>query len=608
MAKRVTGRASAAALLLLVPLSQPAAAAAAAGASAQLAALVAEFWQDDLRMRPFNATSLGDPRYNGSFPNFIGPQYLGELKAQDERYLARAKQIDPKQLTAEERLTWEVFVRARAVALAGFQFPNELLPVNQFQGQPQELALFGSGRGPQPFRSVKDYDDWVQRARGFPVWADQAIVNMRTGVQRGIVLPRPLVERAIPQLESLAKGPPEASVFWGPLRQWPDAVPVADRERLTGALRSAIERDLLPSYQRLLTYVRDEYLPHARETVAFTALPNGKAWYAWQIERQTTTRLSADEIHAIGLHEVERIGAEMDRLIADSGYRPPPGTGTEPAAVRRAYIESLRVDPRFYFTNADDLLAGFRALKGDITANLPRQFDIFPRADFEIRPVEAFRAASAAGGSYQRASPDGTRPGIFYVNTYDLKSQPKFMMEALFLHEALPGHHFQIAIQQEQTQLPEFRRYGNYTAYAEGWGLYAETLGSELGQYKDPYSRFGGLSSEMFRAVRLVVDTGMHAKGWTRERALEYMLANTTEGETAARAEIDRYLAVPAQALCYKLGQLKIQELQNRARARLGDRFDVRAFHRQILIDGPLPLEVLDSKIERWIAAQSAAR
>jgi uncharacterized protein (DUF885 family) len=607
MAKRVARRLLEAALLLLVPLSQPAAA-AAAGASAQLAALVAEFWQDDLRMRPFNATSLGDPRYNGSFPNFIGLQYLSELKAQEERYLARARQIDPKQLTPEDRLTWEVFVRARAVALEGFQFPNELLPVNQFQGQPQELALFGSGRGPQPFRTVKDYDDWAQRTRGFPVWAEQAIANMRAGVERGIVLPRPLVERAIPQLESLAKGPPEASVFWGPVRQWPDTVPVAERERLAAALRAAIERDLLPGYQRLLTYVRDEYLPHARESVAFTALPNGQAWYAWQIERQTTTRLSADEIHAIGLREVGRIGAQMDRLIADSGYRPPPGTGTEPTAIRRAYIESLRVDPRFYYASADELLAGFRALKGEITGALPRQFDIFPRADFEIRPVEAFRAASAARGSYQRASPDGLRPGVFYANTYDLKSQPKFMMQALFLHEALPGHHFQIAIQQEQTQLPEFRRYSTYTAYTEGWGLYAETIGSELGQYKDPYSLLGGLSSEMLRAVRLVVDTGMHAKGWTRERALEYMLANTTEGETAARTEIDRYLAVPGQALCYKLGQLKIQELKDRARAKLGERFDVRAFHRQVLIGGSLPLDVLDAKLDRWITAQSAAR
>ena len=594
-----------AALITLVSLGQPATA-ATAGASAQLAALVAEFWQDDLRMRPFTATALGDPRYNGSFPNMIGPQYLKELKEQNARYLARAQQIDRKQLSPEEQVTWQVFVEARTVALEGFKFPNELLPVNQFGGAPQELALYGSGRGPQPFRSVKNYEDWVQRAHGFPAWVDQAIANMRAGVQRGVVLPRPLVQRTIPQLEALAKGPPDASVFWGPVREWPEAVPVAERERLTAALRSAIERDVLPSYQKLLAYVRDEYLPHARESVGYSALPDGAAWYAWQIERQTTTHLSPDEIHAIGLREVERIGAEMNRLIADSGFKPPAGTGTDPAAIRRAYVETLRVDPKFYYTNADELLAGFRALKGSITAALPRQFDIFPRADFEIRPVEAFRAASAAGGSYQRASPDGSRPGIFYVNTYDLKSQPKFMMEALFLHEALPGHHFQIAIQQEQTQLPDFRRFNFYPAYSEGWGLYAETIGSDIGEYQDPYSRFGGLSSEMFRAVRLVVDTGMNAKGWSRERALEYMLANTTEGDTAARAEIDRYLAMPGQALCYKLGQLKIQELKDRARARLGDRFDVRAFHRQILIDGALPLDVLDAKLDRWIATQSA--
>jgi uncharacterized protein (DUF885 family) len=577
-----------------------------AGPSAALTQLFAAYWQDNLRLRPFLATQLGDPRYNDQFPNALSPAYKAKLRAFNERYLERARRIDAAGLAPADRLSLEVFLNAREVELAGFRFPTELQPVNQFQSLVQTFPQLGSGQSVQPFKTVKDYEDWLRRVRGLPVWTDQAIANMRLGMRRGVVLPRPLVERMIPQLETLSRDKPEDSVFYGPAKQFPETIPAAERERLTGALREAIATRIVPSYQRLLRFAREEYLPHARDSIAMSALPDGRAWYEWQIRQLTTTQLSPERIHELGLEEVARIGAQMDAIIHEVGFQPPAGGDGSATTVRHAFFESLRADPRFYYTTENELLEGFRAMKSEVAAQIPKLFDIAPRADFEIRPVEAFRAASAAGGSYQRASPDGSRPGIFYANTYDLKSQPKFAMESLFLHEAIPGHHFQVAIQQEQAGLPEFRRYGSYTAYVEGWALYAESLGSELGRYQDPYSRFGALSSEIFRAVRLVVDTGMHAKGWSRQQALDYMLANSAESESQASTEIDRYIAWPAQALCYKLGELKIDELKSRARRALGERFDVRAFHHEILIDGALPLEVLDTKIDRWIAAQAA--
>ncbi len=351
-----------------------------------------------------------------------------------------------------------------------------------------------------------------------------------------------------------------------------------------------------PALTRLHDFVKNEYLPRTRDTVAFTALPMGKDWYAYKVKEQTTTNLTPDQIHQIGLDEVKRIGAEIDRVARELGFQ----------GDRRAFFDSLRADPRFYYASEDELLEGYRALKSQVRARLPELFDVKPRADFEIRPVESFRAQAQASASYQPASPDGSRPGIFYVNTYDLKSRPKYSMQAIYLHEAEPGHHYQISIQQELKDLPKFRRFGGYTAFAEGWGLYAESLGRELGMYADPYDYVGALSAEIWRAIRLVTDTGMHAKGWTRQQAIDYMLANTAVGATDAAAEIDRYIAWPGQALAYKLGELKIRELKARAQRQLGERFDVKAFHRQVLADGALPLGVLEIKIREWIAAERA--
>jgi uncharacterized protein (DUF885 family) len=573
--------------------------------SRALAALVEEYWQSRLELNPMIATGLGEHRWDDVLPITISPEHRKKVLASEQHFLKRARAIDSARLEGQDRLTWDIFVRGREQEIEGFRYPSHLMPVDQFNGMPQTLAQFGSGTGIQPFATVQDHERWLKRAGAFPVWVDQAIANMRAGMQQGVVLPRPLVERLLPQLDQLAPAELEQSVFWKPVTAMPAAFPAEDRARLTAAYRVLIEERLNPAYRRLAAFLRDEYLPKARDTIAMTALPDGRDWYAYRVHQMTTTDYTPERIHEIGLSEVARIGAEMDRVIAKVGYRPPADAKT-PAEVRKAFIESIRKDPRFYFATDAQLLDGYRALKSGVLANTPKLFATVPKADFEIRAVEPFRAASSANGSYQRASPDGKRPGIFYANTYDLKSRPKYLMQPLFLHEAIPGHHYQIALAQEVGTLPSFRRFGGYTAFSEGWALYAESLGPELGLYTDPYDRFGSLSSEIFRAVRLVVDTGMHVKGWSREQALEYMLANSAYGETGGRAEIDRYLAMPGQALAYKIGELKISELKKRAQQELGPRFDVRDFHREVLVDGALPLDVLEAKIVRWIDATKA--
>jgi uncharacterized protein (DUF885 family) len=587
-------------LVTLLALGAGAAALAAGpppSPAAALHELVEGYWQQYLALRPLQATFLSDHRYDAQLPNSLSTAHLAREYELEKRSLAGLATIDARALAGQDLLSYAVFKRGRELELEGYRYQAELLPVNQFGGLPQTFAQLGSGAGAQPFATTRDYQNWLQRVDGFVVWIDQAIVNMRRGSARGYVQPRSVVERLLPQLAQLIAADPGKSLFMKPVAEFPPGVPAADRPRLTAAFREAVIGKINPAYQRLHDFARDEYLPRARASVAWSDLPLGRDWYAFRVKVATTTALTPDEIHRIGLAEVQRIGAEMDRVIAELGFK----------GDRRTFYDALRTDPRFYFDREEDLLAAYGALKARVRARLPEQFDLAPGAEFEIRAVEPFRAAAQATASYQPPAPDGSRPGILYVNTYDLKSRPKYGIENVYLHEAEPGHHFQIAIQQELGGLPSFRRFGGYGAYSEGWGLYAESLGRELGLYTDPYSYFGALSGEIWRAIRLVVDTGMHAKGWSRQQALDYLLANSAVGATDAAAEIDRYIAVPAQALTYKIGELKIRELKARAQRELGARYDVRAFHRAILADGALPLDVLDAKVGRWIAAQQAA-
>jgi len=567
----------------------------AADAGQQLHALFERYFEDMLRLNPVMATFIGDHRYDDQLPNTIGPAYRAEARALNERYLAEVKAIDPAALSPADRISYDIFRRERERERAAERFPGYLLPINQAGSLITFMPSLGSGKNAQPFNTVEDYERWLKRLDGMVAWMDQAIANMREGIRKGVVQPRPVMEKVLPQLEAMIVAQPEESLFFAPVRAFPEAIGAADRDRLTAAYTAAIRDKVTPAYVRLRDFVRDEYLPRTRDTVAWSALPDGQAWYAFYAQEHTTTTMTAEEIHQLGLSEVKRILGEMDQVRQTVGFE----------GELHAFFTFLETDPQFYFTDGADLLQGYRELKLRIDAALPKLFSVFPKADYEVREVEAFRARSAAGASYQQPSADGSRPGIFYVNTFNLKAQPKFGMETLSLHEASPGHHFQTTIQQELEGLPRFRRFGgDYTAYTEGWALYAEYLGKELGMFTDPYQWFGRLNDEQLRAMRLVVDTGLHAKGWTREQAIQFMLDNSTLAESDVVSEVERYIAWPGQALGYKVGDLRIQALRKKAEAALGPKFDVRDFHREVLSDGAVPMDVLEAKIDRWIAAR----
>ncbi|HTG77099.1 MAG TPA: DUF885 family protein, partial [Steroidobacteraceae bacterium] len=445
--------------------------------SQRLHALVDEYFEQQLELNPLLATSIGDPRYNDRFEVSIAPEWRARAERVERDALARLATLDRSRLTGQDLLSYDVFKSARELEIEGYRFPDHLLPLNQFYSTPNSFAMMGSGKGIHPFRTVKDYEDFLKRLDGFVAWTDQAIANMREGVTKGYTLPRVLTERILPQLEAHVVAAPEDSIYYGPVRDIPTGFAAVDRERLTADYRAAITGKVIPSYRKLLGYMRDEYLPKCRTTVGLDALPDGAAWYAYNVRTITTTDYTPAQIHAIGLAEVERIHGEMREVMRKVGFK----------GDLKAFSEYMQKDPRFFFGDREKLIAGYVDIKRRVAPALPKLFERIPTADYEVRAVEAFREKSAAGGSYQAASEDGSRPGVFYANTYDLKARPMWAMEALSLHEANPGHHFQISLQREQKDLPKFRRFSSYTAYSEGWGLYAESLGRELGLYEDPY-------------------------------------------------------------------------------------------------------------------------
>ncbi|MGH8496276.1 MAG: DUF885 domain-containing protein [Gammaproteobacteria bacterium] len=562
--------------------------------AARLDTLYAQYWEEFLELNPVAATFQGDPRYNDRLPNFLSEDYRQKTHDFNTRWLEKVESIGPEGLEGQDLISYQIFVRDAKQELAAEEFPDWLLPIDQFRNLAGLTAQFGSGTSAQPFKTVDDYADWRKRASRIPVVFDQAIANMKEGVEAGVVQPETLMGNVVSQLDALIKDKPEDTLFWMPIANMPESFSDEDRERITAEYREMIGQELMPAYRELREYVAGDYMPETRETSGLGALPNGEAWYAFNVQRSTTTDLTPAQIHQIGLDEVERIHGEIRGVMEKVGFE---GTMGE-------FFEFMQTDPQFSFDSEEDLLTYYRSLEDKIMADIPEQFSLTPRADFEIRPVEPFRAESAAGGSYMRPSEDGSRPGIFYVNTFDLPTRKTWDAEDLFLHEAIPGHHFQLALQQELTGVPDFRRFGGETAFSEGWGLYAESLGKELGVYTDPYSYFGYLQNELWRAIRLVVDTGLHSKGWTRDQVIEYMLENSAESETQATAEAERYMAIPGQALAYKIGALKISELRDEAEQALGEQFDVREFHAVVLEDGSVPLDILEGKVDRWIASE----
>lgn len=561
--------------------------------AAYLDRLYAQYWEEMLKRNPLAATYQGDPRYNDQLPNFLSREFRDTSHAFTKGWLEKIEAVGPEGLEGQDLLSWQIFVEDARDELAGQEFPSWMQPVNQFYNIASTFVQLGSGTGAQPFRTVQDYDNWHERASNIPVLFNQAIANMGEGIQAGVVQPRALMEKVLPQLDALIKDDPRQTLFWKPVADMPADFSAADRQRIEGEYAELISTVLMPSYRHLRDYIATDYLPHTRDSAGMDALPDGAAWYAFRVRQSTTTDLPPERIHQIGLDEVARIHQRMHGVMDEVGFK-----GTLPE-----FFRFMQTDPRFEFASEEKLLEFYRSLEAKVNAKVPELFSLVPKAPFEIRPVEAFRARSAAGGSYMRPSEDGSRPGIFYVNTYNLPTRKTWDAEDLFLHEAIPGHHFQLALQQELTGLPAFRRFGGQTAYTEGWGLYAESLGKELGVYENPYDYFGYLQNELWRAIRLVVDTGLHSQGWTREQVIDYMLENSAESRTQSVAEAERYMAIPGQALAYKMGELKILELRQRAEKALGGKFDIRQFHAEVLKDGSVPLDVLEDKINRWIAA-----
>ena len=578
------------------PLAPAAAAApqAAEGKAAQLNALYAEYWEAYLKLNPVQATFQGDHRYDDQLPDFGSKAFREEQHAFTTQWLERVKAIGSDGLQGQDLLSYEIFVRNGEMALTAEMFPGWMLPVNQMGSIASYAVMLGSGTSAQPFKTVKDYDNWLARGRRLPVLIDTEIANMREGIAAGVVQPRVVMEKVLPQLDAIITAKPEDSQFWGPIANLPADFSAEDKARLTEAYRGMIADAVMPALKKERDFIANEYLAKTRDTVGLAALPDGEAWYTFNARTTTTTDKTPAEIHQIGLDEVARIHGEIRKVMAEVKFE----------GSLQDFFKFMQTDKRFQFKSEDALLAHYRSLEAKIEANVPRLFSLTPKAGFEIRPTEAFRAKSAAGGEYQSPSEDGSRPGVFYVNTYDLPTRKTWDAEDLFLHEAIPGHHFQLALQQELTDLPAFRRFGGETAFIEGWGLYSEGLGKDLGVYTDPYSYFGRLQGELWRAVRLVVDTGLHSKGWTRQQVLDYMFANSSVSEPDAVAEAERYIAWPGQALAYKIGELKIKELRARAEEKLGDKFDIREFHAEVLKDGSVPLDVLEQKIDRWIASK----
>ncbi len=564
------------------------------GAAEALSVLFDDHFQRNLELNPLNATFIGDYRYNDRLANSNGPEYRAASEAMDQEFLQRLLAIEREQLGEQDRLSYDIFKINRELSLESNQFPSHLQPINQFYAITNSFVQLGSGSSAHPFKTVKDYEDFLSRADDFAVIIDQIISNMKQGMQEGVTQPRILMEKLVPQVASQIIDDPRESAFYMPVTNMPEDFGADDRKRLTAAFEDKISNTIIPAYQRLNNFLGDEYIAAARETVGLYAQPNGEAWYAYMVRLRTTTDMTPDEIHQIGLDEVARIHGEMHGVMEEAGFE----------GDLKEFFEYVNTDDRFFYDEAEELIQGYRDMSDHIAELATELFDVFPKSEFEVRRVEPFREASASGGSYRSGTPDGSRPGVFYANAYNIKARGKWAMESLFLHEAIPGHHFQIMIQRENEDLPDFRRFGGFTAYSEGWGLYAESLGRELGVYVDPYSYFGGLNAELWRSIRLVVDTGIHAKGWTRQEVIDYMYANSAVAEVRAVAEAERFMAIPGQALAYKIGQLKIREIRDKAEASLGDKFSVKDFHTEVLKDGAMPLSMLESKLDRWVESQ----
>jgi uncharacterized protein (DUF885 family) len=578
-----------------------AAAAPAETAHDRLFRLFNESDEDNLRRNPIFGIFRGDMRYADQFGDYITDAYIAGEKAATEKELAELRSIDRSQLSETDQLAYDVFQYDKTVALTGFE-PQILAltnprPINHFSGFHTFYPTFASGKGAAPFKTVADYDNNLKRHAGYVVLLDRSIGRFREGMASGVVDTKLTIRNVIQQLDEQLKQKPEDSQFAAPLKAFPASISAADQARIRTETLAMVKDQIYPAMTRLRDFLKNEYLPRAREQVGLSAMKGGDVLYAKLLRDTTTLPLTADEIHNLGLSEVARITTEMEKVKQEVGFK-----GT-----LQQFFEYIRTDPKFKMTSREALTQGYYDIGKKVDALLPQYFSTIPKTKLDIRPYDPVIERFQAGGSYESGTPDASRNGVFYFNAYDLPSRTTPGMTTLYLHEGAPGHHFQISLAQENSALPPFMRFGGNTAYVEGWALYAETLGYDMGFYKDPMQRQGTLDDEMLRAMRLVVDTGIHAKGWSRERAIKYMLDNSSMGKTDATNEVERYIAIPSQAVAYKVGALTIQRLRKKAEAELGPKFDIRDFHAQVLMTGALPLAILEQKIDRWIAAKKAS-
>ena len=556
--------------------------------------LFATYYEERLKLFPGEATSIGDTRYNDLLPNDGSTVYLGKVNGFYNKYLSALQKFNRESLSKTDRVSYDLLKYTLTIAREGLTYHLQYMPATQFRSLALSMGTWGAGTGAQPFKTINDYHNWLKRIAAFKVWVDTAIGNFNKGIALGMVLPKAMVLKMIPQMEKLAEPDTSKNIFYGPLRHFPPGFTTEEKNNLTKDYHNAIVTQLSPSYLKLASYLKNDYLKHARTTSGYNGFPGGNAIYRYFVRVFTTTNKTPDEIYNIGLKEVDRMHREMEIVKTEVGF-----TGTLPE-----FYKYLTTDPKFLpFKTAEEILDVYRAVLTKIEPNLPKLFSVKPKTAFEVRQTESFRAASAAA-QYFVGSEDGKRPGIFYVPIVDPLKYPSFSMEDLFLHEAIPGHHYQLSLLSENTSLPTFRRHQSLSAFSEGWALYAETLGKMLGVYSDPYQYMGSLHNQIHRAIRLVVDVGLHTGKMTREEAIKYMLENEPVTEQFATSEIERYMATPGQALSYKIGQLKIEELRDRYKTQLGSKFDLRHFHDAILNGGSLPLTVFESYMNDWAKEQ----
>ncbi len=572
--------------LILAVLLVPAAAAAEQDGR-QLRQLFDDAWEFDLQEDPLFASQAGDHRHDDRLPSVTVDDYRRRL-GKEREFLERVQRIDRGKLSPQEQTSYDIFARLRQNQIKEYEFQSYLTPITNRSGFHIEFPELPKN---SRLNDVRDYENYVSRLRAFDQFVDDHVELMRAGIQAGIVLPAVSLADYQRPLEAQIVDDAKQSLLYEPFRKFPATISEADRQRLEQAGRAAISKSVVPGYRRFFDFLRDEYVPHVRGQIAAAALPNGREFYRHRVRRFTTLDVTPQAVHDTGLAEVARIRKEMQEAIARTGFE----------GDFAAFVEFLRSDPQFYVETPEALLRAVSLVLKRMDGRLPKLFGTLPRTPYGVREIPAFIAPSTTTAYYQPPAGDGSIAGFYYVNTYNLKARPLYEIEALSFHEAVPGHHLQIARQQELDGLPEFRKFAGFTAFVEGWGLYAERLGLEVGFYEDPYSNFGRLSYEMWRACRLVVDTGMHYLGWTREQAIEFMAANTALTRLNIVNEVDRYIAWPGQALAYKTGELKIRQLRHKAEEKLGPRFDVRQFHDAVLANGAVPLDVLERIVDEYI-------